>query len=195
VKSIRVFASIVVFLVAAPFLHGQEKQAATNMPPAETASEIPLRLQVVLTEFDGTRRISSLPYSLNILGTGLRDRQSAHLRYGVRVPIFVGTTSNNSVTYQDVGTNIDCTAIRREDGTYRLDLAVERSSVSMPGSNGNETDWKPGDSRPSPQPLIRSFRDDFTVVMKSGQTVEGTSAVDPVTGHVLKIDVTLAALK
>jgi hypothetical protein len=188
VKPIRALAIIAALFLAGPSLRAQE---TGNKPAAETASETPVRVQIVLSEFDGTRKIGSLPYSLNILGTGPRDRQYAHLRYGVRVPIVVGNGKGDSVTYQNVGTDIDCVAVQRDDGAYRLDLTIDRSSVS----NGKDADWKPGDSSPGPQPLIRSFRDDFAVVLKNGQTVEGTSAVDPVTGHVLKIDVTLTVLK
>lgn len=154
----------------------------------DQAPETPLKVQIVITEFDGTKEISRLPYSLNLLGTHIQNRKEAHLRFGVRVPISTGT----SYTYQDVGTNIDALALERDDGTYRLDLTVDRSSVTMPM---NGADWKPGDTNPSTQPLIRSFKDDFTVVATPGHPVEGTSAVDPVTGHVVKVEVTLSVEK
>ena len=164
---------------------GRESATVTNEQPPET----PVKVQIVISEFDGTQKISSLPYTLNMLGTEMRNRNQAHLRFGVRVPV---TTGASTFTYQDVGTNIDVLALQRDTGEYRLDLSVDRSSVTMPQKG---TDWKPGDSNPSTEPLIRSFRDDFTVVVKNGQTVEGTSAVDPVTGHVLKVEITLTVLK
>jgi hypothetical protein len=174
---------ILVLLVTLPAF-AQEK------PALEARPEIPVKVQVVLTEFDGSQKISSLPYTLNMLATGRGgERQWAHLRLGVKVPIL---TSGTSYTYQDVGTNIDSTALMRDDGGYRLDLKIERSSVTNADKG---TDWKPGESRPSNEPLIRSFREEFTVVVKDGQTVQGTSAVDPVTGHVLKVEVTLNTLK
>jgi hypothetical protein len=191
VKPIQVLAITAVFFLVPGFLHAQQSQTAESKPAPETTSETPLKLQVVLTEFDGTRKVSSLPYSMDILGTGLRDRDTAHLRYGLRVPIGEGT----SYTYQNIGTNIDCTAIEREDGTYRLDLTVDRSSASVPGSNGSETERKAGQSGPTQLPVILSFRDEFTVVAKLGQTVEATSATDPLTGHLLKVEVTITELK
>jgi len=165
-------------LLALP-VFAQEKSAP------EVRREIPVKIQVVLTEFDGTQKISSLPYTLNMLAGG----RTAHLRFGVKVPIQVGSST---YTYQDVGTNLDAEADLREDGAYRLDLKVNRSSVTIPDKG---TDWKPGQSYTSTEPLIRSFSDEFTVVVKDGQTVQGTSAVDPVTGHILKVDVTLNTLK
>jgi hypothetical protein len=187
VKRIQVLAIVAAFLVLPAFLQAQQSQTEASRPAPETTSETPLKLHVVLSEFDGTKKISSLPYSMNILGTALRDRRTAHLRYGLRVPI--GTV------YQDIGTDIDCTAIQREDGTYRLDLTVVRSSVSMPGSNGTEAEWTPGHSGPTQSPVIRSFRDEFTVVAKVGQTMEATSAADPLTGHILKVEVMITSLK
>jgi hypothetical protein len=192
VKPNRLFLISLLFLLAAPFVCAQQSQPEANKPAPETTSEVPLKLQVVLNEFDGTRKVSSLPYSVDILGTGLRDRRTAHLRYGLRVPISEG---ENQFTYQDVGTNIDCTAIQREDGTYRLDLTVERSSVSVPGKNGTDAASKAGSGVLTEHPTLLSFRDEFTVVAPIGQTVEGTSATDPLTGHVLKIDVMLTTLK
>jgi hypothetical protein len=189
---------IAVLALLTPALSAQEAKAGADSTVAEkTTSGTPVRVQIVLTEFDGSRKISSLPYSIDILGGAISRAEFAHLRYGVRVPIAIASGSNggNSITYQDVGTNIDCRAIQREDGTYRLDITTERSSVSTASPNGTETEWKPGNSRPSEQPLIRAFRDNFSVVVKDGQTVEGTSAVDPITGHVLKVNVTLTVLK
>jgi hypothetical protein len=181
----RVLLPAVLIFLALPSIKAQEKPA----PPAPEP-QVPLKVQIVLTEFDGKQEISNLPYTLYMLG-GIHNRRDAKLRYGVKVPISYG----NGVTYQDVGTNIDCSDLPLDDGSYRLDFTIERSSVSMPGENGKETDWKPGDNAPSPQPLIRSFRDEFTLVIKNGQTVEGTSAVDPATGHIQKVEVTLTVLK
>lgn len=157
----------------------------------DQAPETPLKVQIVITEFDGTKEISRLPYSLDLLGTHIQNRKEAHLRFGVRVPVATAG-GPGAFTYQDVGTNIDAMALQRDDGTYRLDLTVDRSSVTMPKDGA---DWKPGDTNPSSQPMIRSFRDDFTVVATPGHPLQGTSAVDPVTGHVVKVEVALSVEK
>ena len=170
-------------------LLGSGSAPAQEKSPAAAPTEVPVKVQIVLSEFNGTQKISSLPYSLNMLATGPRDRHFVYLRLGVRVPI---STSSNQITYQDVGTNIDGAATLNGNDEYRLDFTVDRSSVTVPDKG---TDWKPGQSYSTTAPLIRSFRDDFKVIVKNGQTIEGTSAVDPVTGHVLKVDVTLTVLK
>ena len=201
-KLARILVVTIAVLLVLPLLHAQDaetnvekgKETVKETGHAQTTvkdeqPEAPLKVQVTVSEFDGTQKISSLPYSLNLLGTHVQNHKEAHLRLGVRVPV---STGDNSFTYQDVGTNIDAMAFQRDDGTYRVDLTVDRSSVI---TSDKGTDWKPGESGPSRQPMIRSFRDEFTVVAKPGQTVEGTSAVDPVTGHVLKVEVTLSVAK
>lgn len=206
-KSSHVLLALFAALIITPVAHGQD--SATNQDEQQTEiknkkghevatvseelAEIPLRLEVLLSEFDGTHKVSSLPYSINILGTAIHDRRprSASLRYGIKIPVGEG----NQIQYQSIGTNIDCTAIQREDGAYRLDLRVSRQSLSSADSASGEASWKPGSSGPTPLPVLRSFDDEFTVVARLGQTVEGTSAADPVTGHILKIEVTLTAAK
>ena len=192
-RAIRLGLAVVVFLACLSPLNGQEAQGQATAKNAEP--EVPIKVQIVLTEFDGNQKISSLPYTLDMLGTGQHNQHRAFLRFGVRVPIVTGGVpgGNQQYTYQDVGTNLDCTTIQRDDGEYRLDLGIDRSSVSMPDSK--VSGLKAGESILGSQPLIRSFREELTLVIKSGQTIEGTSAVDPVTGHVLKVEVTLTVLK
>lgn len=194
----QILLAMIALVVALPSAYGQggadtsagktaqgDTKDKTNENKTVTYPSTPLRVQVTIDEFNGTEKISSLPYSLNVL-----NHSAARLRLGVKVPV---TSGQSGFTYQDVGTDIDIASVnQREDGTYEVDLTVDRSSVSIPMKG---TDWKPGDTNPSTQPLIRSFRDDFRVVVKPAQTVEGTSAVDPVTGHVLKVEVTLSIPK
>ena len=192
-RAIRFGLAMALFLLCLAPLNGQEGQGQENAKNA--APEIPIKVQVVLTEYDGNQRISSLPYMMEVLATAPHFEHRAFLRFGVRVPISTGTANNNLITYQDVGTNIDCHATQQGEGDYQVYLSIERSSVTIPGSNGKETEWKPGDMTPGPQPLIRSFRDELTLDLKNGQTIEGTSATDPATGRVLKVEVTLNVVK
>jgi len=198
-KMICVSLAVFLALLAASTICAQEKPGSE--PKRDVAAkplEIPLKIQIVLTEFDGSQKVSSLPYAMYTVATDAHNHRRDHLRFGVRVP--VSTSSNSSAgsaqyTYIDVGTNIDCAAVDLENGQFSLDLSVERSSVAISVPDGKATDWKPGAPSPGPQPLIRSFRDDLDLIMRDGQTMEGSSAVDPITGHVLKIEVALNVLK
>jgi len=44
-------------------------------------------------------------------------------------------------------------------------------------------------------PTIRTFTSSFSLLLKDGQTAQHTAATDPVSGEVLRVDVTLAILK
>ncbi len=47
----------------------------------------------------------------------------------------------------------------------------------------------------SAQPVIRTFRTSLKLLMRDGQTVQSTMATDPVSGRVLKVDITLSVVK
>ncbi len=74
-----------------------------------------------------------------------------------------------------------------EEGVYKLDLTVEDSSVFVP-------EKIPARCR-SRRPLGAAFTSTFNLLLRDGQTVQHTSATDPVSGEVLRIDVTLTVLK
>lgn len=199
-RIISVSLAVLLALLALPSIHAQEKPGSEPKPNVAPAPpKIPLKIQIVLTEFDGTQKISSLPYTMYTLAVDPHDHSREHLRLGVHLPVATASNASGGVptqyTYIEVGTNIDCAAIALEDGQFSLDFTVEQSSASTLATGGKSTDWKPGDPNPGPQPITRLFRNEFALLMRDGQTMEGSSAVDPVTGHVLKINVTLNVLR
>jgi hypothetical protein len=160
---------------------------------------IPLRVQLVISRYDGDRKISSQPYTLSVnAGSRVGPPQVARLRIGAEVPVsgFVPASPDGKplptggpVQYKSIGTNIDCFAFAEADGRYRLDLTVEDSSVYasdkvVPGtvSNGGT-------------PIFRSFRLTNAVILKDGQSAQFTAATDKITGEVVKLDVTVNAVK
>jgi len=147
----------------------------------------PLRVQVVFNEFDGEKKISSLPYTLLVnANTG---GPVASIRMGLRVPINTGGTSAG-MTYLDMGTNIDGRAEIREDGRFLLSLSVERSSAYSP--QRNLPDIRPAGSD---NPVIQTFRSQLNLLVRDGQTIPTTVSTDPVTGRVIKVDVTVNVVK
>jgi hypothetical protein len=147
-----------------------------------------LRVDIVLTEYDGAKKISSLPYTIYTASEPTPRRGSSNLRMGVRVPVPTGAEGSLSFTYMDVGTNIDCYASSLGDGSYDLGVHVNRSSIYT--ATQGETGSKEIHPRPD-TPVIRNFNTQFDVALRDGETKEGTSATDPLNGHVLKISVTL----
>lgn len=158
------------------------------------SDSIPLRVQVVLSRFDGEKRLSNMPYTLLVNATRDERRGPTSLRMGVEVPIPTTTKDASgsvvpSYTYRNVGTNIDCAAQILGDGRYRLTLTVEQSSIFP------DDPKKSGGGSGNPPVMFRAFKANFAVALKDGQTAQNTSATDPVNGEVLKVDVTMNVIK
>ena len=179
------------------FVSAQDKPKPedTEKKSESTKGITPVRVQVVFTEYDGEKKISSLPYTL-LVNADERDGTRlvvSILRMGLRVPIGTVTPTGaaGQFTYQDVGTNIDGRAERAEDGRFRLQLGVEKSSVYSSASSqkpaspvGNET-----------PPVIQRFNYQVNLLIRDGQTIQSTMATDPVSGRVTKVEVTLNVVK
>ncbi len=172
-------------------LWSQEKgKSEETARPAETQRTVtPLRVQVVFTEFAGEKKVSSLPYTL-LVNADDRGPQAA-VRMGLRVPIEL---SANQVQFLDVGTNLDGRAEKAEDGRFLLKLNVEKSSVYAPGAIEKPASVG-GSEISSRQPIVQQFRTQVNLLIRDGQTIQSTVATDPVTGHTLKVDVTLNVIK
>ena len=185
-------ACATLLLFMAPAAKSQDK------PAAETTSPVSVKLQVVLSEYDGQKKISTLPYTIPAV---LTDKfSSTSVRVGVRVP--VSTSSKNgesSVTYIDIGTNIDCRTNRVADGRFNVDIKIDRSSlyVAFRDKEGNVQgkEWVSGERPPGDQPMIQQFRGDIGLLLRDGQGSETTVATDPVTGRVLRVEAVLNVLK
>jgi len=176
-----------------PTATAQEKPAVAS-PPAEAKPLVPLKVQLVLSRYKGEKKISNLPY---VLGVAANDRLPTNLRMGIEVPIARKgeATPATGISYRSVGTNIDCQADSAADGVYRLVIKVEDSAVlSEPGDGSSKGATEPT-SFVSDMPAFRSFKSNFTVLLRDGQTSQYTSAVDPVSGEVMKIDVTVSVIK
>src|SRR5262249_8667480 len=125
------------------------------------------------------------------VNAGERDNRVT-LRMGVALPIAASGKDGAGVSYHDVGTNMDCTATIADAGRYRINLAVNHSSVyESEQSHLQAAVPRPGASAQ----LIRSFTSSFFVNLKDGETGQSIAATDPVTGETMKIDVTVYVVK
>ena len=157
--------------------------------PNEKAKPItPVRLQVVLTEYDGEKKVASLPYAFLV-----NSEQGGHTsltnftRVGVRVPV-PGAGKDGQTSFVDVGSNIDCGVQTEEDGRFTVHLSFERSSLYFQGRGDEKGVIKTAEAG---QPYIPTIRTQTWVVLKDGQTLEALMAADPLNGHVFRINVTL----
>jgi hypothetical protein len=183
---------VALILIATSTTLAQEKPAPPPQEKAPTttarASEgprpvVPLKVQIVLSRMKGEKKIASLPYTLSVTSN---DR--TNLRMGIDVPI-TGTTPGYN--YRSVGTNIDCIANLAAGDAYKLNITVEDSSIHL-DTKASEL----GTSAVAQNiPAFRTFKSNFALVLRDGQSGQFTSAIDPISGEVLKIDVTLNVLK
>jgi hypothetical protein len=197
-------ACAALLLFAVPAAKAQDKPAAETPGPVAI---VPAKIQIVLTEYDGTKKISSMPYSIPLVlqGTAL----TSSLRTGVRVPVnsIISKTGEASYQYVDVGTNIDVSDIGYRmnhvlptPGRFSVEIKIDRSSLYVPsrdkdGHIDGGKDWTAGEAPPGDEPMIRQFRGDVTLLLRDGQESEATVATDPLTGRVLKVEATLTILK
>lgn len=166
----------------------QEAPKADAPPKAErvekgVATAI-LRIDLVITRLQGEKKIASLPYNF-VVSTG---GDWTRMRMGVDTPIPMMPPSPEgkgpmSFQYKNVGTKIDCRANTRGQA-YQVFLGVENSSALT--GVGSSVDGAP---------IFRSFETKQDLLLRDGQTVQTIASTDPVTGEVVKIDVTLNVVK
>jgi len=189
-RSILSFIAAAAFATGMPLAAQQKPEAA----PRAAAEQIPLRVQLVVARYQGDKKISSIPYTLSVVAN---DNDKTSMRMGVDVPVpqtvfktGEGTSAPvSSYNYRSVGTNIDCSARTIEGGWFKLDLGVSDSAVYLPDKGGAAAGSLAG------IPSFRSFTSTFNVLLKDGQTAQHIAATDPVSGEVLRVDVTLTVLK
>jgi hypothetical protein len=194
---------------------GQEDAADKKQQAAEASKErdlakaqavrddlqrlVPLSVNVTVTRYQGEKKISSMPYMLAVNANKLGQAGPALLRMGAKVPVpsvalpatnpsgVAGSTPPASFNYQDIGTNIDCTAKVVDEG-FELRMSVSDTSVYT-----NIQD------KATPTvgniPVFRSYQSTNTLVLKDGQSREFTAATDRVSGEVIRIAVTLRVVK
>jgi hypothetical protein len=168
--------------------------STTNAQTQEPAkARVPLEVEVVITRYDGTKKVSSLPYTLAVNANG----SEVQLNMGAEVaipstaftPVAGGGSNANPLTsynYRPVGTGIVARATIAEDGRFDLMLNIDDSSVyTNPGAPAGVGQL----------PAFRSFRSRNTLLLRDGQTREYTAATDRVSGEVVRVSVTLKVVK
>jgi hypothetical protein len=174
----------------------QEKSQPPPAPqPAASndARQIPLRVQLTLSRYLGEKKISSTPYVMGVL----TNAQKTSLRMGVQVPVQTGGSfaqiPQSSYTYRDVGTNIDCQAQDVGNGLFTLVITVEDSTIQLDRTDSSQQ--KDEKRTLADVPAFRSFRASFATVLRDGQSMQYASATDPISGEVVRVDVTLTMAK
>jgi hypothetical protein len=198
-KKAVISLAALLFGMLSPFCLAQDKPKAEDSQKAEVRTT-PVKVQIVFTEFEGEKKLKSLPYVLYINAPNAPEWKSSSfvkLRVGSRVPVYTGGNTG-SMTYLDVGTNIDGRAAYSGDGRLLLQTKIERSwveggvSVPVARSDGSASETSSGHFQ---EPIVRQFISEFDLKLREGQSVESTMATDPLSGKVLKVDVSFTIVK
>jgi hypothetical protein len=157
----------------------------------------PLDIEVVISRFQGDKKVSSLPYQLVVNASRQVTRPVTVLRMGGRVPVPTTTISPtqgpdgtfkqfNSWSYENISTQIDCSAEPIGNGRFDVAVSVEDSGLATAPQNV-------GDG--ATLPIFRSFQTKNNIVLRDGQTRQFTVAADRLTGETVRVEVTLRVVK
>jgi hypothetical protein len=153
---------------------------------------LPVRVLVTVSRYQGDKRISSMPYTVSVNGA---QRGVGQIRIGAEVPITTGVTAASdgkqappALSYEHLGTQIDCRVSPTDDGRYAVELTVAEKSLYPDGEGPNV-------ARPSGNPPFRSFRTSNVMVLRDGQSAEFAAAGDRLTGEIIRVEATLHIVK
>jgi hypothetical protein len=189
----RTLFALLPLLVATLPANAQEKERDKEKEKTEArapAATTPLRLSVVFARYQGEKKVGSVPYTLSITD----DNRPVRLRMGIQVPIKVGEPGG--IQYKDIGNNLDCRAtpaLARE--VFNIACSFEQSSVYATEGERAAAGSAVGNLSLASQPLFRVFRSETNLLLRDGQSALNTAATDPVSGEVLKIEVTLNVVR
>ena len=150
--------------------------AGTGLSQTQTKPLTPLRVQVVISKFEGDKKVGSLPYTLAVTAN---DPNGINLRIGAEIPV---PGEYGAVRHLMVGTTIDCLATSTDDGRFKLEFRIQDSSI-MERRNAEIT------------PTLSTFSTSNAVVLRDGQSSQFLSAADKLSGEVVRVDVTLTIEK
>jgi hypothetical protein len=166
----------------------KSEDAAIEARQAETT---PLKISVTFTEFEGDRKVKSLPYTTIVIADGKNPKSV--VKMGSRVPVYTG--KEYGMQYLDVGSNIDCQASRTKDNKFDLRLSLDRSWVEGNVAVAVDPGTPLQSSGQFPEPILRQFKSELSLTLRDGQTVESSFATDPLSGKVFRVEVSLNIVK
>jgi Bacterial type II and III secretion system protein len=197
---VRTVMSTVGVAILSSGVLAQDKTA----PPPSPKALVPLKVLIVVSRYQGEKKVSSLPYTLTVNANdrvtgplGQFEPRMVQLRTGASIPVPSMAPPKESpmqgpvgpVQYKPIGINIDCTAQSTDDGRFRVDISIEDTSVYSEGQTAE------GVAKMSDIPSFRTFQTSNTVILKDGQSSEFTAAADRISGEVTKIDITVTVVK
>jgi Flp pilus assembly secretin CpaC len=119
-----------------------------------------------------------------VLHTG---EKATEVFVGAQVALRTSDKGTPTVIFKNAGIDVQVSAQALPDGRYRLEATFEESSPRNGGSAG---------AGPSggENPILQALKGEAAVVLRAGETVPFASAADPVTGEIVRVDVSVDVL-
>ena len=189
-------ASLLLLGILSPIVLAQDKPRTDDKTKVEVQTT-PIKVQIVFTEFEADKKIKSLPYVMYMNAPDSSELRAGWVKFriGSRLPIYVG---KNEMQYMDVGTNVDARSAYTGDGHVLLQMILERSwvegevSVPVTKSDSSSSDSSGGHFQ---EPIVRGFKSELDLKLREGQPVESNMATDPISGKVLKVEISFTVVK
>jgi hypothetical protein len=170
-------------LAAGPGAVAQEASGAK----AQEEEKVPgrrLRVQFQETRQQGEGTTASRPWSLLLHA----DAGRAHLFVGTQAAITWNEKDGPTTIFKNVGVTAEATVTTLPDGRYGVDGWFEASQRRRLPSGPGEAPVTGGN------PILQAVQAQARLTLREGETVPFASAVDPVTGEVVRIDLALVAV-
>ena len=168
----------------------QEPPAPANQAQSTRAQSnlVGVKVQVVISRYQGDKKVSSLPYSF--LMTAANGLSNSSFRVGSQVPV-PGSTTPGTFSYRNIGMNLDVREIwLLADGRYRVGLNLDDSSVLEANTQAERQA-----AANAPGPIIRSNSFSAGVIMRDGQPQQFSLTTDKISGETMKAELTLTVLR
>lgn len=168
---------------------------------------VPLQVEVVLSRFQGDKQVSRVPYMLSVnAGSPRLPPRPAQLRMGLELPgeperlpspgagpakdaSAKASSNGQRRPSRPVGTNIDCSATLTDDGRYQVSVTIEDSWLYLDAQSLQRA------TKGGEPPVMRTFRFSNGLTLRDGQSAQFAGAADKISGELVRVDVTITAVK
>lgn len=173
-----------------------DRLAGQAQPGVGQTSAVTLKVTVTISRWDGEKKVSSSPYVLMVVPSYGKNAEAGHdgdhttVQMGSETPVPSTTISaadgkvSPSYQYKNLGTNINVAARPVDDGRYNILVGVQDSQLGAPQTIAGGSVAR-----------YLTFRSNNRLTMRDGQTTQYAVATDTITGHVVKLDVTMNVVK
>jgi hypothetical protein len=168
-------AALFVAVGTAPAQERKEAEEA-GAAAAEASGGPRVRVRFLQSRQRGDNR-TTVPSCAVVLHTG---EKGAFLFVGTQVALRTSDRATPAVLFKNSGIQANVTVEALPDGRFQVDAAFEHGSLLAPEGGPAASD--------EGNPVLRAVKGESRMVVRAGETVPFASAVDTVTGEMVRVD-------